>query len=234
MEKIVVNITGAVRHDKIGTTEYLVAPVSLIVPGVLNGNRGPLFYSLEETSKDPSAWNHMPIVVYHPEAAGMPLSARDPDVLNKQGIGIVLRSRVANGKLVAEGWFDVARTRQVDSRILDRLEKRDPIELSTGLSLDPIPASPGAAFNGVSYDFIARNYRPDHLAILPDQVGACSIEDGCGVLVNVLVNGEVIAGNIPFDEVRVAFHSLHADCCLSRNNTNLSLDRVINSLSQGE
>jgi hypothetical protein len=31
---------------------------------------------------------------------------------------------------------------------------------------------------------VARNYRPDHLAVLPDQRGACSLTDGCGVMVN--------------------------------------------------
>jgi hypothetical protein len=36
-------------------------------------------------------------------------------------------------------------------------------------------------FNGVKYEGIARNLRPDHLAILPDDKGACSLEDGCGV-----------------------------------------------------
>ena len=234
MEKIVVNITGTVRQDKIGSTDYLVAPVSLIVPGVLNGSRGPLFYSLEETSKNPSAWDHMPIVVYHPEAAGLPVSARDPDVLNKQGIGIVLRSRIANGKLVAEGWFDTARTRQVDSRVLENLESRKPIELSTGISLDPVPAPEGSTHNGVGYDFVARNYRPDHLAILPDQIGACSLKDGCGVLVNVLVNNEIVAGNLPLSEVTLMLDSPQDNCCLSRENTAFDLTRIINVLSGGE
>ena len=39
-------------------------------------------------------------------------------------------------------------------------------------------------YMGKSYTYIAKNYRPDHLAVLPDNSGACSISDGCGVLVN--------------------------------------------------
>src|SRR5690606_13771547 len=31
------------------------------------------------------------------------------------------------------------------------------------------------------YHSVARDYKPDHIAILPDRIGACSIADGCGV-----------------------------------------------------
>jgi hypothetical protein len=70
----------------------------------------------------------------------------------------------------------------VDYRVLKSLEKNESIELSTGLSTDTEPSQ--GVHNGVAYSGIAKNYRPDHLAILPDMVGACSIKDGCGVLVN--------------------------------------------------
>ena len=39
-------------------------------------------------------------------------------------------------------------------------------------------------WNGKAYVGIARNYRPDHLAILPDMKGACSIADGAGLCRN--------------------------------------------------
>ena len=122
-------------------------------------------------------------MVGHPYDNGQPISARDPAVLNKSGIGFVFRSQ-ANGKLTAEGWFDVEATQRVNNQIFTALEAGQPIELSTGLYTDNEPAGQGATFNGIPYTYIARNYRPDHLAILPDQKGACSIADGCGVLVN--------------------------------------------------
>jgi len=34
------------------------------------------------------------------------------------------------------------------------------------------------------YTKIAHNHRPDHLAILPESIGACSLADGCGLGVN--------------------------------------------------
>lgn len=183
LQEIVANYKAAkVRQETLNGRHYLVAPLSLIVPGVLNGSRGPLFYPPEEVAKNPQAWNGMPIVVNHPrDPNGTPVSARDPEVLQQWGIGHVYRARV-NNRLIAEGWFDIEHTRRVEPRILANLLASRPIELSTGLFTDNDEAE--GTFNGRAYTHIARNYRPDHLAVLPDEVGACSLQDGCGVLVN--------------------------------------------------
>ena len=95
--QLTANISGKTRKAQLNGREHIVAPLTLIVPGVLNGSRGPLLYPADEVSKNPSAWNHVPIVVYHPTENGQGISARDPDVLNKQGIGVILRAN-ANGK----------------------------------------------------------------------------------------------------------------------------------------
>lgn len=186
MERLTVNLTGRLRRDMLGGRKYAVAPVTMIVEGVLNGSKGPLFYPDEELRKDPKAWNHMPIVVYHPTTNGVHVSARDPHVLNVSGVGSVFNSSydAEKKRLTAEAWFDEERVDAVDDRILQALEAGKQVELSTGLFTDNEPAEEGAAHNGKAYQYVARNYRPDHLAILPDQVGACSVKDGCGVLVN--------------------------------------------------
>lgn len=183
LERLTLNLAGRVRRQKLEGREHLVAPITLIVPGVLNGSQGPLYYPLEEIRRNPDVWNHVPIVVYHPSRNGRNISARDPDVINTQKVGVVLRSR-ANGKLQAEAWFDVERTRQIDNRVYESLVKNEPIELSTGLFTRNEPAPEGATYNGTPYTHTARDYRPDHLAVLPDQIGACSLQDGCGVLAN--------------------------------------------------
>ena len=184
MEQLIANLVGKTRRATLNGRDYIVAPLSLIVTGVLNGSKGALFYPSDEIGKDPQRWNHTPIVVYHPVINGVNVSARDPDVLNNSGIGIVLKSHVKNGKLRAEGWFDIDATRRIDPRVLANLEAGRPIELSTGLFTTNETAPLGSNYRGASYDYIARDYVPDHLAILPDQIGACSINDGCGVLVN--------------------------------------------------
>jgi len=177
MERLVANISGRVRRATMHGRPHLVVPVTMIVPGVLNGSQGPLLYEHE----DIKAWNGMPVVVYHPQKDGQQVSARDPDVLEKQQVGMVLQSR-ANGKLRASAWLDEARLKQVDPRVLNDLNKGKPVEVSTGLFVEREPKE--GSFNGRRYTAVARNYRPDHLAILPDQVGACSVADGCGLLVN--------------------------------------------------
>ena len=181
LELVVANIAGKTRREIFNGREHIVAPLSLIVPGVLNGSNGPLFYPPDELSKEPSAWNHIPIVLYHPVENGKPVSARSSGVLNKSQLGIVLHASM-NGKLTAEGWFDVDYTKRRAPSVFSSLEQGKPVELSTGLMTDTVTEH--GEHNGVKYTAVARNYRPDHLAILPDQVGACSIKDGCGVFVN--------------------------------------------------
>lgn len=184
MESISANAVGKVRKAILNGRDYLVAPLSLIVPGVLSGSEGSLYYPEEEIASTAAAWNHAPLVVYHPTYQGKNVSVRHPGILNQQGVGELRRVEIRNGKLTAEGWFDVEATRRVDARVLSSLERGTPIELSTGLFTDNEIAPIGSHHKGRPYDYIARNYRPDHLAILPDQKGACSILDGCGVLIN--------------------------------------------------
>ncbi len=184
MENLVANLAGKIRRTTRDGRAYIVATASMIVPGVLKGSRGALFYPEDEIARNVSAWNHIPIVVRHPHASdGSAVSARNPTILDKQGIGEVFNVQ-ANGKLTAEAWIDIDRANKIDPTIVRNLTQGQPIELSTGLFTDNEVAPAGASFNGVPYDAIARNYRPDHLAILMDEKGACSIADGCGVLVN--------------------------------------------------
>jgi hypothetical protein len=194
MQRIVANLCpcGAkIRRVTENGRQYIVAPLTLIVPGVLNGSKGPLLYPPDEIAANYKAWNGMPLLVNHPtDALGNHLSAQDPDhgpeILKQRGIGEVRNARISKtGALQADGYFDVEKTRRVDRRILAHLEQGKPCELSTGLFTDSEQARPYATHNGKPYSFIARNYRPDHLAVLSaDQTGACSVRDGCGVLVN--------------------------------------------------
>lgn len=181
---ITVNSGAKIRRATYNGREYLVAPITMIVPGVLAGSHGPLYYPPGEMKKKPAIWNGKPIVVGHPYKNGQPVTAKASGVLEKQGIGF-LRNATYKNKLKAEGWFDAERTKELSPRIYDSLIHNKPIESSTGLFTDNDPVPLGAVDNkGRPYGFIARNHRADHLAVLTDERGACSIEDGCGVLVN--------------------------------------------------
>lgn len=181
MDLLVANQVGRIRHAKLGGRDYIVAPLSMLVPGVLPGSKGPLFYPPDVVNRNPSVWNSIPIVVNHPMGANGPTSARDPDVLNRQEIGRVFNAR-KNGK--AEGWFDIENTKRIEPRIYKALITNTPIELSTGLYTKHKKATTGSHYKGKSFDGVVTNMEPDHLAVLMDQTGACSLADGCGVLVN--------------------------------------------------
>lgn len=172
--------------------DYLVAPASLIVPGILAGSQGPLYYPPDEVFANAAEWEGIPLVVYHPLRNGHHVSASTPGVYEESGVGFVAEPGNWKGKLGAYTWFDVEALRRVDPRVLTALEAGKPIELSTGLFTHNEPAPKGYRdHRGFPYNgLIARRYKPDHLAILPDQVGACSLNDGCGVLINTLCNTE--------------------------------------------
>lgn len=183
LQTLAVNKVGNYRKATLNGRTHYVVPVAMIAPGVLNGSKGALYYPPEEIRKNYDAWNGMPLVVTHPIVNGKPVSARTASQLEKS-VGVVLNARInQRGKLMAEAWFDVDKTKEVDDRIISRIERGEQIELSTGLFTDNIPVSneEDAVYNGKKYTHVAKNYRPDHLAILPDETGACSLKDGCGV-----------------------------------------------------
>lgn len=180
LQRVTFNLSSPVRHDEMEGRSYLVVPMVMLTEGVHSGSNGPLFYPKEEIEKLPAVWNCKPIVVYHPQKDGQGISACDPDVLNNRRIGQILNTTAKNGKLHAEAWLEEDRIKAVDDRILDAIENNKMMEVSTGLFTDNEVVD--GEWNGEEYVAIARNYRPDHLAILPDQVGACSIADGAGLL----------------------------------------------------
>lgn len=176
METLIANILGAMRREYMGGREFFVVPVSFLVHGVLNGSRGALYYPDHEIGKYPGLWNFIPLTNGH-----TPVSARSPKVFEQYGLGYVFDDSIVNGggQRRGEAWFDILRTQELAPRVYAKLLAGEKIEVSTGLYTENEPAQ--GTFNGKPYDGIARNYRPDHLAVLLDQPGACSLQDGCGV-----------------------------------------------------
>lgn len=169
-----------VRYENFEGKQHMIVPMVMITKGVHNGSGGPLYYPEEELAKTPEVWNAKPVVVYHPEINGQGVSACDPDIMQARKIGTIFNTVWDGTKLKAEAYLDPDRVKAIDNRIMEKLEKKEMVELSTGLFTDNIAKE--GEWNGKDYVAVATNYRPDHLAILPDQKGACSIEDGAGLL----------------------------------------------------
>lgn len=181
--RLVCNLVPAqTRLDTLEGKTYTVVPMVILTEGVHAGSQGPLLYPKDELSKVPAVWNHKPIVVYHPTMNGEGISACDPVVLNSRKVGLMLNTRFEGGRLKSEAWLDKDRAKTVDERVLNAVDAKEMMELSTGVFIDVEDTT--GVWKGEDYTGIARNYRPDHLALLPDKIGACSIADGAGLLRN--------------------------------------------------
>lgn len=162
--------------------EYLIVPIIAMVEGVHYGSEGPGYYSLEEIRKFPEAWNGVPLPVFHPIDGGVFVSANSPEVISEQSVGHFFNAYFEEGKLRGDGWISIKRARTIAPEILDIVRSNGRLEISTGLFSEHDIVT--GQWNGEEYEFIVRNIRPDHIALLPGGQGACSWEDGCGVRAN--------------------------------------------------
>ena len=169
-------VTLTVHQDK----PCYVVPVVMMVEGVHNGSHGPLLHKIDELGKIPAAWNGIPVVIDHPEDAdGTPISANAPDVIDSRSVGKIYNTNVDGSKLRAEAWLDEDKLNEIAPEILQDILNNKLIEVSVGVFSEEQEEE--GTWNGEEYKAVAYNYRPDHLAILTEFVGACSCEDGCGL-----------------------------------------------------
>lgn len=224
-EQLISNVQVAnTRYDKLEGVDHIVVPMVMMKVGVLAGSHGPLLYNEEEMSKTPEVWDHKPVVVYHPKLNGKPISACKPDVLNTRKIGVVLNTHYEDQRLKAEAWINPERAKIVDNRVWEAIEKKEMMELSTGLFTDTKFDS--GEYGGRAYEGITQNYRPDHLALLPDEVGACSISDGAGFLrVNQMIQ-QGLAGSLSLEELKVLVGNESMVPFLLRNASGLSHEDI--------
>jgi 2'-5' RNA ligase len=170
--------TNRLDRKTLDGREYAVAPVVALIAGVRNGE----LVMVEELSAFAAAWDGRPIPVRHPQdGEGNYITANSPTVIEQQVIGQFFDARVEGDALVGELWIDVAKARLLGGdalMALNRMERGEILEVSTGYFCD-IDDSTGE-WLGQPYSGIQRNLRPDHVALLPDEVGACSVAEGCG------------------------------------------------------
>ncbi len=170
------------RHEIVKGIEYIVIPTVMMVEGVHSGNKGPLLHTISELGKFPQSWDGIPIVINHPEVNGIAVSANSPVIREQEVIGTVFNTKVLDDKLKAEAWVEIDTLRQKSPSTLQKIQNKELMEVSVGVFSDEIEEQ--GVWKNEQYIAVAKNHRPDHLALLPDAVGACSISDGCGLRVN--------------------------------------------------
>ncbi len=163
---------------------YLTGSVVMAKEMVMNG----LMYPKEELKRAVPGWNGRPVTVGHPKSDdGAFITANDPKVLDETQIGFIFDAyyRDTDNKLTANVWLDASKLDKFPD-VREAIANEKMLEVSTGLFLDLVTEE--GVHNGKKYKGKAVNHLPDHLALLPNEVGACSVADGAGFpRVNVML-----------------------------------------------
>jgi hypothetical protein len=168
---IVANKATPLRYETLDGRRYCVVPTHMIDKGVHAGSEGPVLYDSIIENKAPGGWDMKPLVIYHPQKNGEPVTAASKEAIETQGIGHIMNTKNENG-LDAESWIDVDKSNTLAPEIMEMVEKREPIPVSTGF-LPTLNEKPGE-YNGKKYNAEVIDWAPDHLAVLIDAEPACA------------------------------------------------------------
>ncbi|RVO28955.1 hypothetical protein [Sinorhizobium meliloti] len=175
--------TKAVRKEKRNGRDVVIVPSATLPDNIImNG----IMYPADEIEKSYVSLNRTPAPLGHPTINGKFVSARDPEGINLGYIGAWNENvRRENGRVFLDKVIDVevANRSPGGKEVLAAIEKGEPVHTSTGLL-----ANLEAVSIASDHKHIARNIQFDHDAILLNESGAATPEQGVGMLVNA--NGE--------------------------------------------
>lgn len=175
-------LASEIRTEVYDGKATMVVPVVMArADVVMNGGLFPVQEMLAE------AWNGVPVTVHHPMEGSSFISANaSPDALAEWHIGRIFNARVDGVKLVGEAWIDTARANSIAPGLIKTIRGNRPLDVSVGFySRDE---EQEGELGGKPYQVINRDVIPNHLALLPNEQGACSWKDGCGVRSNLKRN----------------------------------------------
>lgn len=186
------NAAGAIRREKRNGRDVIIVPSATLPDDVVMND---VLYPADEIAKTYKQLERKPAPLGHPTINGKFVSASDPEGLNLGWIGAwnenVRQEKSKGGKnrVLLDKVIDVERANQSEGgkRVLAAIEKGEPVHTSNALY-----AEFEAANGDVPYKHIARNMEWDHDAILLDQPGAATPEQGVGMLVNSAGQAEEI------------------------------------------
>ena len=184
MKKVRVNVrslanTKAVRKEKRNGRDVIIVPSATLPDDVvMNGIK----YPAAEIAKSYLSLNRTPAPHGHPKVNGKYVSAFDPEGLNVGYVGAWNENaRQENGRVFLDKVIDVevANRSEEGKAILNAIEKGEPVHTSTGLLCELEHVA-----NCETHKSVARNIEFDHDAILLNEEGAATPEQGVGMLVN--------------------------------------------------
>ncbi|MCY0496922.1 DUF2213 domain-containing protein [Klebsiella pneumoniae] len=184
----------AINASNISTTtindqeHYVIrGAVPIVDDIVMNGG----LYPAEEINNSYQTMEGKLMPLPHPMVDGKYVSANDPRAINSYHVGAWAQNVSKSGdQVVMDVYINkaVAETKPDGKRLINRLDEMiagtntDPIHLSTGLLTNKERKS--GESKQKKYSWIARNMQFDHIAILLDEPGAGTPEEGVGMFVN--------------------------------------------------
>ncbi len=183
---------NAVKRISIEGAEHIVV-TSFTMPDDIIMNR--VLYPASETARSFEGLNRTFAPIGHPtDTQGNFISAADPQAIHNFHAGAFNdNARKVGSRIQIDKTINVQEAMKSDrgKRLLDRIkdleanDKAKPIHTSTGIFLElEMFEQPQTNTTGQEFDAIARNLVFDHDAILLDEIGAATPDEGVGMAVN--------------------------------------------------
>ncbi|WP_286876694.1 MULTISPECIES: DUF2213 domain-containing protein [Pantoea] len=195
MKRNRVNVLTVVNSASNITTETIDGKPHIVVRGItpvvddIVMNRK--LYPAAEISKAYNTLERNPMPLGHPKVDGKHVSARDVRAVNNYHVGAWLQNvSHTYGKVTGDMYVDrrYAESSEKGKRLINRLD-----EMAAGTNAEPIHISTGLLYSGIAangeskgkkYNEIATNMMFDHVAVLLDEPGAGTPDEGVGIFVN--------------------------------------------------
>ncbi|PZR36482.1 hypothetical protein [Caulobacter segnis] len=178
------NAAGAIRREKLNGRDVVIVPSATMPDDVVMNS---ILYPAAEIAKGFKTLERTPAPLGHPNVNGKFISALDPEGLNLGYIGAfnmnVRQEQGSDGKkrVLLDKVIDVEIANQSErgKRVLAAIDKGEPVHTSTG-----IYCNLEAVSGDVAHKFVGRDLDFDHDAILLDEPGAATPDQGVGMMVN--------------------------------------------------
>jgi hypothetical protein len=184
----ILSVVNAGNVSKDGSTYTILDVVGAVDDIVMNSR----LYPADQLKAAAATLEGKPAPAGHPKnSAGQAISALNGEALASAWIGSYVRNaRHEAGRTIADVVVNEAQARAHPdgAKLIERLDaaiagnNAEPIHVSTGLMMDPIIAN-GESL-GKRYSSIVTNIRYDHLAILLNEQGAATPDQGVGMFLN--------------------------------------------------
>lgn len=184
----ILSVVNAGNVSKDGNTYTIKDVVGAIDDIVMNSR----LYPADQLKAAAATLEGKPVPAGHPKnSAGQAISALNGEALASAWIGSYVRNaKHEAGRTIADVVVNEAQARAHPdgAKLIERLDaaiagnNTEPIHVSTGLMMDPIIAN--GESRGKRYSSIVTNIRYDHLAILLNEQGAATPDQGVGMFLN--------------------------------------------------